>query len=68
LGVTWLAAATLVVVTGALLAGAARWWWILGAVAALASQGVIVTSWSDAKVGTVADVARLEAAQVVAPR
>jgi hypothetical protein len=61
LGVTWLAAATLVVVTGVLMAGAVRWWWFLGAVAALVSQGVIFTSWSDAKVGTVANVILLVA-------
>ena len=56
LGVIWLAAATLVVITAVLLAGAVRWWWVLGAVAALVSQGVIFTSWNDAKAGTVANV------------
>jgi hypothetical protein len=56
LGVTWLTAATLLMTTAVLLACAARWWWVLGAVAALVSQGVISTSWSDAKIGTVANV------------
>ena len=34
---------------------APRWWWAVGAVAGVMSQAVILTSWSDAKVGTVAN-------------
>lgn len=55
LGVLWLLAALLMLTT----AGAAwfrpGWWWALGALALLASQGVIAASWSDAKFGTVAN-------------
>lgn len=60
-GVAWLGAAALVVVSGALLAVTVRWWWVVGAVAVVMSQGVIFTSWSDAKAGTVANVILLAA-------
>ncbi len=61
MGVAWLAAAVLVVAAGVLLAARARWWWVVGGVALVVSQGVIVTSWSDALVGTVANVILLVA-------
>jgi hypothetical protein len=61
LGMAWLAAAVLLTATGVLLAAQRRWWWIVGAVAALVSQAVIVTSWSDAKAGTLANVVLLAA-------
>gem|GEM_PF-2915233 len=61
MGVAWLAAAALVVVSGTLLSVPVRWWWVVGAVAALVSQGVILTAWSDAKAGTVANVILLAA-------
>lgn len=56
MGVVWLAAAILMIATGLLLRASARNWWLVGAVAVVASQAAIVTSWSDAKVGTVANV------------
>jgi len=56
MGLAWLMAAALVVVAGVLLARSARWWWAVGAAAVLMSQGVIITSWSDAMVGTSANV------------
>lgn len=59
MGIAWLAAAVLVVTAGAMLALAARWWWVVGAVAVAISQAVIFTSWTDAKAGTVANVALL---------
>ena|GEM_PF-163767 len=62
LGAAWLAAGTLIVAAAVLLAARIRWWWAVGAVAVLASQSVIFTSWSDAKVGTVANVILLAAA------
>jgi len=62
LGVTWLIAALLVVLAGVMLATAAGSWWIVGAVAAVASQGVILTSWTDAKAGTLVNVVLLVAA------
>lgn len=60
-GVAWLAAAASVVSSGLLLAGRVRWWWAVGAVALVVSQAVIVTSWSDAAAGTVANVVLLAA-------
>lgn len=56
LGVVWLVAAVLTMAAGGLLLARVRRWWMVGALAALASQAVIVTSWADAKVGTVANV------------
>ena len=61
MGVAWLAAAVLVVLAGVLLIIRARWWWVVGAVAVVASQTVILTLWSDAKAGTVANVILLVA-------
>ena len=62
LGVVWLAAAALVVAAGAMLAVAARGWWVVGFVAAVVSQAVIVTSWTDAKAGTLVNLVLLVAA------
>jgi G5-linked-Ubiquitin-like domain len=61
MGVAWLAAAVLVVASGALPSVPLRWWWVVGAVAAVVSQGVILTAWSDAKAGTVANLILLAA-------
>ena len=61
LGAAWLAAAALVVIAGVLLAGGVRWWWVVGAVAVVASQAVILTSWNDAKAGTLANLILLAA-------
>ena len=55
-GVVWLAAAVATIAAGVLLLARVRWWWIVGAMAVVVSQVVIVTSWADAKVGTVANV------------
>jgi hypothetical protein len=61
LGAAWLAAGTLVVMAAVLLVARVRWWWIVGAVAAVASQWVILTSWNDAKAGSVDNVILLAA-------
>ena len=61
LGVVWLAAGALTVSAGVLLAGKSRWFWVPGAVAVVASQAVIFTSWNDAKVGSVANAVLLVA-------
>ena len=55
-GWAWLAAGALVLLVGILLSLRSRWWWAVGALAVVASQAVIVTSWSDARAGTVANV------------
>jgi hypothetical protein len=60
-GAAWLLAAVLLIVTGLLLVARGRWWWIAGAVAVLVSQAAILTSWSDAKAGTLANVVLLVA-------
>ena len=60
-GAVWLLAAVLVVAAGVLLAARTRWWWAVGAAAVVASQIVIVTAWSDAWAGTVANVILLAA-------
>lgn len=61
-GVAWLVAALLVLGAAVLLAIRAPYWWLVAAVAAVASQAVILTSWSDAKAGTAANVVLLLAA------
>ena len=56
-GLAWLVAAILVMASAVLIAARApAWWWAVAGVAAVFSQAVIVTSWSDAKVGTVANI------------
>ena len=62
IGLVWLLAAVLVLAAGAALALHAHWWWALAVVAAVVSQGAIVTSWSDAKAGTIANALLLVAA------
>ncbi len=61
-GVLWLLAAALVTTSGVLLAMRSPHWWQVMAPAAIVSQVAIVTSWSDAWVGTVVNVLMLAAA------
>jgi len=61
MGLTWLAAAAAVLATGLLLAAGNRRWWVAGTLGVVASQAVIITSWDDAKTGTVANVLLLAA-------
>ncbi len=56
LGAVWLVAAVLNMAAGGLLFARLRRWWMVGALAVVVSQLVIVTSWTDAKVGTVANL------------
>lgn len=56
LGLAWLLATLLMGLTATLLATGARGWWAVGLVAVLVSQAVIVTSWTDAWAGTIANV------------
>ncbi len=62
MGLGWLTAAAVVVAAGVLLAVRNRKWWIAGAFGAVVSQALIMTSWSDAKAGTAANVLLLVAA------
>jgi hypothetical protein len=55
MGAAWLATALLVIGSALLLARSVRWWWAVGAVAVVASQTLIVTAWSDARAGSIAN-------------
>lgn len=55
-GAAWLAAAVATIAAGVLLLAHVRWWWMVGAVAVVVSQSVIITSWNDAKAGTIANI------------
>lgn len=54
-GVLWLLAAALFVASAALLVFAPGQWWLAAAPAVVLSQIAIVTSWQDAKFGTIAN-------------
>jgi uncharacterized protein DUF6544 len=56
LGILWLLAAALLLVTAIFLFTSPQWWWVVGAGATVVSQVAIVTSWSDARYGTIANV------------
>ena len=58
-GLLWLLAAGLVVATAVMLAIGARSYWIVGVVALLVSQAVIMTAWQDAWVGSAANAVLL---------
>jgi hypothetical protein len=60
-GMLWLAAAVLCWATAGALFLAPRWWWAVGTGAVVLSQIVIVTSWSDARFGTIVNVLLLVA-------
>lgn len=61
-GVGWLLAGILTLAAAAALWAAPRVWWVAAFGAVVVSQGVIFTSWSDAKAGTVANAMLLAAA------
>lgn len=61
LGILWLVAAVLCVAAAVALFLMPRWWWVVGAAAVAVSQIAIFTSFTDAKVGTVANVLLLVA-------
>lgn len=56
MGVVWLGAAVALLTTAVLFVGAPRAWWAVGFGALLLSQIVIISSWGDAKLGTIANV------------
>jgi hypothetical protein len=56
LGLLWLLAAVLCLATAISLFTWPQWWWVVGAGAIVVSQVAIVTSWSDARYGTIANV------------
>jgi len=64
-GAGWLLAAALVLTAAVMIAfGAPTWWWAVAGGAAVVSQIMIVTSWSDARAGTVPNVILLIAAVI----
>lgn len=66
LGLLWLAATLLFLLSAVLLLAAPDWWWAPALGAVLISQLVIITSWSDAKFGTLANLIVLVPALVAA--
>ncbi|TDW29600.1 DUF6544 family protein [Cryobacterium psychrophilum] len=60
-GLLWLAAGMLCLIAAGALFFAPRLWWAVGAGAVVISQAVILTSWGDASVGTIANVVLLGA-------
>jgi hypothetical protein len=62
MGVAWLVAGLSVLAAAALLAADHRHWWRASVLAAMLSQAVVVTSWSDARAGTAANALLLAAA------
>ena len=58
-GVVWLLAGGLVVATAVMLAAGARPYWIVGGLAVLVSQVLIMTAWRDAWAGTMANAVLL---------
>ena len=56
MGVAWLAAGLLVVASAVMMVAWPRSFWIVGAVALVISQAVILSAWSDAKAGTIVNV------------
>ena len=56
MGLAWLATTILFTVTIALFLFKNEAWWIVGIVAITLSQTVIITSWKDAKFGTIPNI------------
>lgn len=61
MGATWLWAGALVIAAGMLLAVGFPSFWAVGALAVVASQAMIFTSWRDAQAGSLANVILLAA-------
>ncbi len=59
IGLLWLAAAAMMLASAVTYFAAPQWFWLVGAVALVLSQTVIVTSWHDAKFGTIANAIAL---------
>ncbi|MDZ4744384.1 MAG: DUF6544 family protein [bacterium] len=60
-GILWLMATLLFVSSAVIVALNVDWWWIPAAVAIVVSQYLVITSWQDAKFGTIANVVLLVA-------
>lgn len=56
MGVLWLAAGLLLLAADLALFAAPRWFWLVAVIGLVTSQIVIVTAWSDARFGTLANI------------
>jgi hypothetical protein len=56
MGSLWLLAAALFAATAVALHTRPRWWWALGGIAIVVSMVAILSSWSDAKAGALANI------------
>ncbi len=63
-GALWLLVTLSFIATGILFVMRKEWWWLLALLSIFLSQYLIITSWHDAKVGTLANVVILLAAIV----
>jgi hypothetical protein len=59
MGIAWLVAAVLLMAAAVLFLVLPRWWWLAGLAGLVLSQWLIITSWGDARVGTLANVVLL---------
>ena len=59
MGIAWLAAAVLLMAAAVLFVALSRYWWMAGLGGLVLSQWLIITSWGDARVGTLANVVLL---------
>jgi hypothetical protein len=56
MGILWLGAALLLVASAGMVLLAGQWWWVPALLGVVLSQALILTTWSDAKAGTIANV------------
>ena len=62
MAIVWLLAAAALLATAGTILVWPQWWWVVATVAVVLSQAAILSSWSDAKYGTIANVAVLAGA------
>jgi len=55
-GVAWLAAFALFLFSSGLFIAKKEWWWLFAFIAVILSQILIITSWQDAKFGTIPNI------------
>ena len=57
MSIVWLLAAAALLATAGTMLIWPQWWWVVATVAIVLSQTAILSSWSDAKYGTIANFA-----------